>query len=238
MRANHAWALAEGATAGCHPWHPDPARRSNPLAEDLVEAFERAVGGRRHAALCTVTARGSAGPRLLWCGGGATAEVAGRAFRAADALAGRAVDPVRFLVVSAGGHPFDESLYTSQRALELSRAALAPGGEVLFLSECKNGIGPAGARAGFFDRLARPLDEVLAGFGGEYELFSHKAYKFATYLSAASAVHVTSRLPARGAAPRAPAPRARSAGGHRRLAARRRSRRPCGLCRGRLDAGS
>lgn len=195
VRANHALALDPGSVALQHPWHPDPARRANPLAEDLVEAFELAVGDRPHAALCLVSGGRPGARRVLWAGAGETAAVAGRGMEAVDAVAGREVEPARFLVVSAGGHPLDESLYTSQRALELSRAALLPGGEVLFLSECANGIGPAGSRASFFDRLAAPLDEVLAGFGGEYVLYSHKAYKFATYLRAAAAVHVTSSLP-------------------------------------------
>ncbi len=195
VRANHALALDPGSVAGRHPWHPDPACRANPLAEDLAEAFELAVGERRHAALCVVSSSSAGRTGVLWAGAGATAEVAGRAMVAADGIAARTVDAARYLVVSAGGHPLDESLYTAQRALELSRAALQPGGEVLFLAECAGGIGPEGSRPGFFDRLAAPLDDVLASFGGEYVLYSHKAYKFATYLRAAAAVHVTSALP-------------------------------------------
>ena len=33
-RDNHSLALEENAVFGRHPWHPDPSRRTNPLAED------------------------------------------------------------------------------------------------------------------------------------------------------------------------------------------------------------
>ena len=72
---------------------------------------------------------------------------------------------------------------------------MKPGGEVLLLAECRNGIGPPSARRNFFERLQAPLDEVLAGLESEYVLYSHKAWKFADYLSAVERVSLVSALP-------------------------------------------
>lgn len=191
-RGNHSLALEEASTFGRHPWHPDPARRSNPLAEDLVEALSLGLTGRRLFALT----QGSAGGRVLWAAGGTAEEAAGRGMAEVDRRTGRTVDPVRFLVVSAGGAPLDESLYTAQRALELSAAAVRDGGEVLFLAECPNGIGPPSAREVFFEPLARPLHEITAPARSDYVLYAHKPVKMARYLERLGALHVHSRLPA------------------------------------------
>lgn len=190
-RANHSLALEESAVCGRHPWHPDAARRDNPLAEDLVEAFERFVGARPHHALCLV----SSGAEVRWAGGGPTREVASRALLEVDASASVSVPPVRFLVVSAGGAPHDESLYTVQRALELAQPAVLDGGEVLFLAACPNGVGPPAARENFVMPLTRPLDEVVATRREDYVLYGHKPVKLARILRRLARVHVHSELP-------------------------------------------
>ena len=64
--ANHAWALDERARAGRHPWHPDPTRRDNPLAEDLVEASELFFGSRPAFAFVSLASP----PSLAWASGG------------------------------------------------------------------------------------------------------------------------------------------------------------------------
>ena len=190
-RGNHSLALEDEAVFGRHPWHPDPARRSNPLAEDLVEAFDRAVGDRPHFALVMV----SGGGRILWAGGGPSAEVSGRGMQAVDRLGSLTLPASRFLVVGAGGAPYDESLYTAQRALELSQDAVVPGGEVLFLASCSNGIGPPGARENFFEPLTRPLDSIGTVRREDYVLYSHKPVKFARLLRRLSSVSMVSALP-------------------------------------------
>ena len=189
-RGNHSLALQAGATFCRHPWHPEQDRRDNPLAEDMVEAFDAIVGARPHFALCSV----SGGGEILWAGGGRTQSVAGRGMLAVDERMLLETEPARYLIVSAGGHPLDESLYTAQRALELTREALLPGAEVLFLARCPNGIGPPSARENFFDRLQAPIAEVLSSFEGEYVMYSHKAWKFADYLSKVARVHLRSEL--------------------------------------------
>ena len=57
-----------------------------------------------------------------------------------DEVASFSVPPVDRLVVSAGGTPQDDTLYLSQRAVELTRAAVADGAEILLLARCGDGI--------------------------------------------------------------------------------------------------
>ena len=189
-RANHAHTLDQRSTFGHHPWHPQSARRGNPLAEDMVEGFRMLIGDRPHFALTVV---GSV-EQPAWMGGGRTEEVAARTMEVVDRAVGLRVTPSRYLVVSPGGHPHDESLYTAQRALELTHAAVSEGGEVLFLAECVNGIGTATARHNFFDPLTKPLGEVCRKPAGEYVMYSHKAYKFGLYLAGLSRVCIHSAL--------------------------------------------
>ncbi len=190
IRGNHSLTLKESSTFGRHPWHPDLARRTNPLSEDLLEAFHLTVGTRPHFALALVTSEAG----ILWAGGGATEEVTRRCIAVVDRVASIELAPQRFLVVSPGGQPHDESLYTAQRALELSRAALRDGGEVLFLARCGNGIGPPGAQEHFYDPLTRPLAEIASMPREDYALYGHKPVKFARYIESLAAVRLHTAL--------------------------------------------
>ena len=190
IRSNHSLTVEDDARAGRHPWHPDPGRRSNPLAEDLAEAFGVFVGERPHFALAVFTS----GAEILWAGGGETVEVSGRGMAVADERGSLALPALPYLVVSPGGMPYDESLYQVQRALELSQPATAAGAEVLFLARCGNGIGPPGTRENFIEPLMRPLDEVLAPTREDYVLYAHKPYKLARLVERLGALHVTSDL--------------------------------------------
>ena len=189
-RANHSLALEAGAEAGRHPWHPEPANRQNPLAADMVEAFDLITRDSPSFALVLSTA----GARVLWAAGGTTAAAAARGMAAVDRRSAVDQAPARFAVISPGGSPHDESLYTAQRAVELSNAAVEDGGEVLFLARCPNGIGPPGARENFFEPLARPLEEVRAPARQDYVLYGHKPVKLARILRRLGALWILSEL--------------------------------------------
>jgi nickel-dependent lactate racemase len=192
IERNHALALDERSTFGRHPWHPDPGRRTNPVAEDMVEGAWTAAQGKGVFALAALTtAKGT-----LWAGAGSMQEAAAAAFAEVDTFASAKVSSTRCLVVSPGGHPQDETLYNAQRGLELSRNAVRGGGEILFVAECSRGTAPTEkARESFFDRLRSPLDEVIAGLEDGYVLYSHKAYKFAHLIRSLRAVHMMTELP-------------------------------------------
>lgn len=175
VEQNHSLALLDESTHGSHPWHPDPARKDNPLAEDQVQGMELIARGRPIYALAMI----SAGERLIWARFGPVRDVSAESFAVTDERNIQAVAPASRLVVSPGGLSNDEDLYTAQRALELTRAAVADGGEVLFLAACPNGIGAAHTLANFYNRLTAPLEEVIQSIRQDYVLYSHKPYKFA-----------------------------------------------------------
>ncbi len=188
---NHAFALEPAATFGHHPWHPDPARRSNPVAEDMLEGAAMIIAGRDVFVLASViTAEG-----VVWCGAGDMEAVTREALGQVDQAATVGVEPARCLIVSPGGHPQDETLYNAQRGLELSRSAVREGGEILFLARCPDGVAhSAKARAEFYDRLTAPLDEVIGGLEAQYVLYSHKAYKFARLLQSVRRLYMVTDL--------------------------------------------
>ncbi len=191
IEANHAMALEEAATFGAHPLHPDPSRRANPLAEDMLEAARMIIEGRPVFVLGTVTAGG----RALWAGAGAMEAVIREGIRHVDRVASARVPAHSRLVISPGGDPADESLYNAQRGLELARNVMKDGAEVLFLAACPRGTAPtADARENFYERLTAPLDEVLRGLQERYVLYSHKAYKFAAMLERLGAIHMYTEL--------------------------------------------
>jgi nickel-dependent lactate racemase len=190
-RGNHSLALDPKSTFGHHPWHPDAARRDHPLAEDMVEAAGLILAGRPAYALCLFT-RGR--QEILWAQSGPMSQAAGAGMTFVDRATSVTVAPARRVIVSAGGHPLDESLYAAQRALELTKNAVSPSGEVLFFAACKNGVGPPEAVRGFYDRLKGDLDAVLRSFGGEYEMYSHKTYKFACMLKQVAAIYCVTDL--------------------------------------------
>ncbi|NLW51173.1 MAG: DUF2088 domain-containing protein [Candidatus Brocadiaceae bacterium] len=191
---NHSFALAPDAAFGRHPWHPDPARRTNPVAEDMLDAMRMVVRDRAVFVLAGVTVPEG----VLWSGAGEAEAVTREAIRQVDRRTSVRVEPCRFLIVCPGGHPEDESLYNAQRGLELSRTAVRAGGEVLLLARCEKGAAPtAKARTEFYERLTAPLDEVIAGLEARYVLYSHKAYKFARLIRSLARITLVTDMPER-----------------------------------------
>lgn len=194
IERNHRLALESDATFGRHPLHPDPARRTNPVAEDMLEAWELARGDRACHALVTVTLDGGVAHAHL----GPLREATARGMTVVDETASFAVPPTLRLVVSAGGMPQDDTLYLAQRAIELTRAAVAEGAEILLLAECGGGVAEGkSAYENFYLELTRPLPEVIRRIRDGYRLYQHKAYKFAELLQRVEALHLHSALPER-----------------------------------------
>jgi nickel-dependent lactate racemase len=187
---NHALALKDASTFGHHPWHPDPARRHNPVAQDMVEAYHLIVGDRPAYLVATIEKN----HRMLWAAYGDLKTVTIAGIQEVDRLMSRTVQPADLLIVSPGGYPNDESIYIAQRALELSKNALKPGGHILFLAECRNGIGPRSARKNFYDLLAQPIPQVLELLEKKYVLYSHKAYKFARLMQQTRTIAMVTAL--------------------------------------------
>lgn len=175
VEKNHSLALDEKSTFGVHPWHNDPDRRDNPVAVDQLEAMESIVRDRLVYALVTVTASG----KIQWSAFDLAKNASAQAFDWIDQANTHTVEPVDRLIVSPGHFPNDCSLYNAQRALELTKNAIRDGGEILFVSQCSQGVGEDHTLENFYHRLTLPTDEILDSIEQNYKLFSHKSYKFA-----------------------------------------------------------
>ncbi|UCE47755.1 MAG: DUF2088 domain-containing protein, partial [Phycisphaerales bacterium] len=188
---NHCLALDERATFGVHPWHRDRNRTDNPVARDQLEGMQLIVENRPVYALVTISKSG----RLHWARFGPVDRVSSEAFSMTDQQNTHMIVPTDRLIVSPGGLPNDISLYIAQRALELTKSAVADGGEILFLAECPDGIGDERTLGGFYDRLTAPIDEILRSTKSKYVLYSHKPYKFARLIQRLRRIWICSEIP-------------------------------------------
>ena len=190
VERNHALSLRLESTFGHHPLHPDSSRRSNPLAQDMWEACQFIVRRRPVFVIATISMRNN----ILWAGAGLLEPTVTEGIKQVDRLMSVHIPVSDKLIVSCGGYPNDESLYSAQRALELSKNGIGQGGEILFLAGCRNGIGPERSINNFYDPLKLPLPEILAQYDQKYVMYAHKTYKFARLISQLKTIHVMSKL--------------------------------------------
>jgi nickel-dependent lactate racemase len=190
IEANHALALNPRSTFGVHPFHPDESRRDNPLADDMREAMEMITREARIFLVAIV----SSNRKLVWADAGLPEPVTARGMELLDETSSFTVTPERRIIVSPGGYPQDKSLYHAQRAVELTKNAVADGGQILFIAECRDGVAPDSAIENFYNKLTAPLDDVIDSISGKYHLYEHKAYKFAELLKRVSRVRLYSKL--------------------------------------------
>jgi nickel-dependent lactate racemase len=175
IEANHSLALDPESTFGRHPFHPDPNRRSNPVAEDMLEGMNLILADRPVFLLAMVTSD----PYIIWSQSGEMQPVTSEGFQVIDKTASFTVPVTDHIIVSPGGNPQDESLYNAQRGLELTKNAVQDNGEILLLAECPKGIAPTPkAREFFYDYLIMPLPEMMAKIRDHYRLYTHKSWKF------------------------------------------------------------
>ena len=191
VERNHSLAMNKNSTFGCHPLHPDPARRNNPLAQDMWEAYQLITCHRPVYLVATITSDMD----ILWIKAGLLEDVLPLGIAKVDEHLSVRVHPADKMIVCCGGFPNDESLYMAQRALELSRAGVKDGGEVLFLAECRNGIGPQKSIENFYQPLTYPVDEILKKMETrKYIMYAHKTYKFALMIRELKAIKVFSAM--------------------------------------------
>ena len=85
----------------------------------------------------------------------------------------RIVKPANIVVTSAGGRPKDLNLFQAQKALDNAKNAALPGGTIILVAECCEGLGHP-----VFERWAREAEcaeDCWERFGREYEFGGHKA---------------------------------------------------------------
>ncbi len=90
-----------------------------------------------------------------------------------DRMYRRPVEPVEIVVTCAGGRPKDLNLFQAQKALDNAKNAALPGGSIILVAECREGLGHP-----VFERWARDAtsaEDCWERFGREYEFGGHKA---------------------------------------------------------------
>ncbi|NPV61610.1 MAG: nickel-dependent lactate racemase [Methanotrichaceae archaeon] len=90
-----------------------------------------------------------------------------------DCMYRKAVEPAEIVLTCAGGRPKDINLFQAQKALENAKDAAVPGGSIILLAECSEGLGHS-----VFERWAREArcaEDCVERFGREYEFGGHKA---------------------------------------------------------------
>ncbi len=97
------------------------------------------------------------------------------------------------VLVSAGGYPLDVNMYQAQKALDNAVHAVRPGGVIVWVAECREGLG-SDTFASWLQE-AYSADGVLERIGREFVLGGHKAAAIASVLKKAR-VYFVSSLPA------------------------------------------
>jgi nickel-dependent lactate racemase len=90
-----------------------------------------------------------------------------------DRMYRRAVRQAEIVVTCAGGRPKDLNLFQAQKALDNAKNAALPGGSIILVAECCEGLGHP-----VFERWAREAtsaEDCWERFGREYEFGGHKA---------------------------------------------------------------
>lgn len=84
------------------------------------------------------------------------------------------------LVVTVAPYPMDVDLYQSQKALDNGKWALKEGGTIVFVAECRSGVG----HDTFHKQLSHSTDprQILENLTRDYKLGYHKAAKIAEIL--------------------------------------------------------
>ncbi|MGQ9609613.1 MAG: lactate racemase domain-containing protein [bacterium] len=178
IRQNHCGLIKdEMSNYGRHPWHYNEKRQNNPLVDDMIEAMQLILKGKPAFTLAMIT-----DGDVLWCKAGLIEQVTREGIKRADEIFSFTIEPVKYLVVSPGGSPEDNYLYSGQRALELTSEAVIHGGEVLWISKCALGIHTGvnqqeiddfyNAELLDFDSLTSELDKP------DVKFHVYKAYRF------------------------------------------------------------
>jgi nickel-dependent lactate racemase len=101
-------------------------------------------------------------------------------------------EPADLVVVSAGGYPKDLNLYQAQKALDNARHVVRPGGIILAIAACSDGLGNPVFEAWMRDPGGP--EAIIARIRREFVLGGHKAAAIALILKQAD-IYMVSDLP-------------------------------------------
>jgi lactate racemase len=179
IRKNHSLMLDDRARSG--------NLAGNPVHEDLLEAALM-VGG--DFILNTVL---NEQKELLGVFAGEMVAAHMAACALVDKINGIRLERLADVVIaSCGGHPKDINLYQAHKTLDNAMAALKPGGQLVLLAKCPEGIGSEN-----YEKWAsryQTLSEIEAALKKDFVLGGHKAYAIARLLQRGT-VYLLSDLP-------------------------------------------
>ncbi|GAB4173190.1 MAG: nickel-dependent lactate racemase [Calditrichia bacterium] len=190
IEANHKMALDLNNHACLHPLHENPERRSNALMDDIYEANRVFFEDKHVFAAGMISSHGT----ILDFKIGPLEPTITKLLSRVDQIMSKKISPADITILSCGGSPLDESLYTAQRALELTMSSFKNGGEILFLARCENGLGPKKAKKNFYDLMLKPLKRLEEELEENYVLYSHKALRFLKLLQKVKKVYMMTEL--------------------------------------------
>ncbi len=179
IRKNHSLLLEEGAESG--------RLEGNPVHEDLLEA---ALMVGCDFLLNTVLDENK---QILGIFAGDMIKAHLKACEMVQRTNGVALDRLADVVIaSCGGYPKDINIYQAHKTLDNCARAMKPGGKMLLLAECTEGIGSA-AYEQWASRY-RTVEAVEAALRSNFMLGGHKAYTVAKLLQRGD-VYLVSALP-------------------------------------------
>ncbi|MBU2551713.1 MAG: nickel-dependent lactate racemase [Proteobacteria bacterium] len=161
-----------------HRFALDPKARplaltDNPCHLDMEEAVRMA---RPDGAYGINAVLDRSGDLYAAAAGGLSASFLSAAGMAREVFAVNVPAPVD-VVVSAAAPPLDNDLYQMQKAVEHGRLALRPGGLMIAVSACRDGLGPSHYLRHL--HAANRPEDVLTLASRAYSLGDHKAVKIA-----------------------------------------------------------
>ena len=90
-----------------------------------------------------------------------------------DSLYKISVEPADAVIVSCGGYPKDINLYQTNKALDNATQAVAEGGSIILVSECRDGIGNDVYNK--WNKECKTAEDAVKRFKAEFEFGGHKA---------------------------------------------------------------
>jgi len=179
IKENHRMMLLPGAELG--------RIEGNPVREDIEEAAS--MVGLDYIVNVVLSER----KEILGCFSGHFIKAHREAVKMFNELygvnVGRKFDIV---IASPGGYPKDINLYQAHKALEVAFKCVRPGGVIILLAECREGIGESKTEELLYSNLTP--EDVINFIKENFDLGYHKAYAIARIAAKARIVIVSNNI--------------------------------------------
>lgn len=179
IRENHKMMLLPGAELG--------RIDGNPVREDIDEAAK--IAGLDYIVNVVLSEK----KEILGCFSGHFIKAHREAVKMFNELYGVTVGRKYDIVIaSPGGYPKDINLYQSHKALEVASKCVKPGGVIILLAECREGVGEEKTEELVYSDMT-PAD-VINFIKENFDLGYHKAYAIARIAMKANILIVSNNI--------------------------------------------